>query len=621
MVKRVSIIAFFVVPLCIADCGGGGSTSTANQAFPSSSSLLPATPTVLSSAPIAAGATSPAAVQANPSVTPVPLLQQPGIGLSAPVSNQVPLALGQTATVQASYALSSAQATSLQSARKRHLQYISTSNVSFSVVVTPLGSTASSPYTGSCTTASCTVSFTANPGPTTLAFTLTDAPLGAGNQLASFTTFTLIQPVAISTMTFTANPIVNSVVVQLAPAAVPAGTAANVAVTVNAKDAAGKTIVGSSNYVDVNGNPLTLTLGVTNNQTAGVSAGLVTLSGPTRISAPAQAPIIAHYNGKWLSSATISVTSSQSIAGTITAATLTTTPTVVHEYALGFSPLGLANGPDGNIWIAERSNDAIGSITTGDVVAGPWTTTVGGGPVYIAQGADGNMWFTENGLAKIGKVTPSGALTEFSTTGLARSIVAGPDGNMWFTENNANKVGRVTPAGIVKEFTPPSAASLPYGIARGSDGNLWFAENAASANNIARITPAGVITEFSIPTANASPNGVTAGPDGNVWFVEGASAASRIGRITTSGAINEFSVGISANSAPLDIRPGPDGNLWFTENSAAFGNRIGSITTSGVITEYPITTAGTGPQDLVFGPDGNLWFSESSKTNIGVFVL
>ena len=42
-------------------------------------------------------------------------------------------------------------------------------------------------------------------------------------------------------------------------------------------------------------------------------------------------------------------------------------------------------------------------------------------PLTIVEGSDGNMWFTHDGLAKIGKATPSGAVTEYSPTGMTGS--------------------------------------------------------------------------------------------------------------------------------------------------------------------------------------------------------
>ena len=58
----------------------------------------------------------------------------------------------------------------------------------------------------------------------------------------------------------------------------------------------------------------------------------------------------------------------------------------------------------------------------------------------IAPGPDGNLWFAEIQLeGKIGEVNPAtGAITEFATshsTAAPLGIGLGPDGNIWFTES------------------------------------------------------------------------------------------------------------------------------------------------------------------------------------------
>ncbi len=66
-------------------------------------------------------------------------------------------------------------------------------------------------------------------------------------------------------------------------------------------------------------------------------------------------------------------------------------------------------------------------------------------PVGIAAGPDGNLWFTEFG-GTIGRISPSGTITEFPlpSGSATRGIAAGPDGNLWFTESDGNNIGRIT---------------------------------------------------------------------------------------------------------------------------------------------------------------------------------
>jgi streptogramin lyase len=442
---------------------------------------------------------------------------------------------------------------SKSNAAYRRAEYLSTSNTQITVAVTPIGGSTVTFGPTACTTASCLVNFSANPGPNTLRFSLTNGV----NVLSSFSTIQIIQPSILNTLTFTANPVVDSVTLQLASPSENAGAPVDDVLTVNAKDASGNTIIGNAPYVDANGDSVSLMLNVNNNQAGG--NGTVTIHGPPIISAPLQAASYAHYDGNWLSNSTISVTSTSSALTNLTGTTLTSIPTNI-AYAI---------------------------------------PTAGAKPNGIVSGPDGNLWFCEQGQTKIGKITLSGKITEYSIAAQASSIAVGSDGNLWFV-NGANSIGRITTSGAETEFPVPTPASVPWGITAGPDGNLWFTERAG--DKIGKITPSGVITEFTIPTVAAQPHGIIAGPDDNIWFVEGN--ASKIGKISPEGQISELSVGSGGNNY---ITPGPGGNLWFTSNGGGF---IYKVTMNGVFTPYLISgSAGSNLNYLVAGPDGNIWFT------------
>jgi streptogramin lyase len=189
-------------------------------------------------------------------------------------------------------------------------------------------------------------------------------------------------------------------------------------------------------------------------------------------------------------------------------------------------------------------------------------------PQGIAAGPDGALWFAEYGKT-IGRITTAGVITEFPVPtggGLGpNQIAAGPDGALWFT-CPYSQIGRITTAGAVSLY-PVSKGSYPEYITAAPDGALWFTELAA--NQIGRITTAGVVTEYPIPTANSQPIGITVGPDDALWFTE--SAGNKIGRITGAGAITEYAVPVAASSSgvePYAIVTGPDGGLWFSESRA-----------------------------------------------------
>src|SRR5437879_6112879 len=129
--------------------------------------------------------------------------------------------------------------------------------------------------------------------------------------------------------------------------------------------------------------------------------------------------------------------------------------------------------------------------------------SVPGSPLGIAEGPDGNMWFTEQLPNKIGRITPDGRITEYPIPTPNSSpylITKGPDFALWFTEYATSKIGRIIAQGHgVSEFALP-ANSNPIGIAV-SDDDIWFTEY--GSNKIGRMTRHGALREFSIPTPNS----------------------------------------------------------------------------------------------------------------------
>jgi virginiamycin B lyase len=85
------------------------------------------------------------------------------------------------------------------------------------------------------------------------------------------------------------------------------------------------------------------------------------------------------------------------------------------EYTLpaAGTPLGIAAGPDGNIWVTIAARHAICRVAS-DGRASAFFLPVDTTPSFIAGGSDGNLWFTDPS-GKIGRFTTSGFLTEFPT--------------------------------------------------------------------------------------------------------------------------------------------------------------------------------------------------------------
>ena len=278
------------------------------------------------------------------------------------------------------------------------------------------------------------------------------------------------------------------------------------------------------------------------------------------------------------------------------------------------SPLGIAAGPDGNVWFTEVSGSRIGRITPSGTIT-DWSTGSGisanSRPWDITAGPDGNMWFTEESGNRIGKITMAAVATELTNALLTnagpRGITSG-GGFVWYAEDTGNVIGRMAADGGTAEYPLGlGPGARPLDVAFGPDGNVWATTQAGS---IVRITGAGAPAPFSVGiTPNSRPSDITAGPDGNLWFTE--IGASRVARITPAGTVTEFAAGITPASQPRGITTGPDGNLWFAEEAG----RIGRITPAGAVTEFPF--AGSRPAGIATGPTGHLWFTDPSGNRIG----
>ena len=168
-------------------------------------------------------------------------------------------------------------------------------------------------------------------------------------------------------------------------------------------------------------------------------------------------------------------------------------PNLASDY--GLRPRDIAAGPDGRMWFALENPEAnqnpygdtgtgyIGAIDAAGTVAQFTVPTAQSRPIGVAAGPDGNVWFTEYGGNKVGKVTPAGEITEFAlpTPGSGPAdIVMGPDQNLWFTQWDGNRLGRITPDGSITDSPALSESfSNPNRIAVGPDGALWFTESGA----------------------------------------------------------------------------------------------------------------------------------------------
>jgi hypothetical protein len=335
--------------LCFAlfssSCSGGASS----HILPANTNPAPSVPLNLPTA-----LTTPFSAQTSPSgtVTSLPEISQSlaPVEMTLPGGNNSAISKGPV-SVTLNYYLSQTPTSgniTTNSTLRRH-EYISTANTQINIGVTPFGGSTTSSNGNPCTPTVCSVTFSAIPGPNTLTLTLTNGTV----TLSTFEKLIVVAPNASNVLNFTANAVVSSASVQLSTTTVNAGTPADVTVGIQALDAAGRVIVSNSPCLDSNGNPVLFTLNVGNNQAGGNGTSKILGSGV--LASPTQTSIL-HYDGNWLASSTVSLTSNSSVLTALTGQTLNTLPFAV-EYPVGAASPGLQTDRTG-IYGGQRFQEA-----------------------------------------------------------------------------------------------------------------------------------------------------------------------------------------------------------------------------------------------------------------------
>jgi len=178
-------------------------------------------------------------------------------------------------------------------------------------------------------------------------------------------------------------------------------------------------------------------------------------------------------------------------------------------------PVGLAVDGFGNVYVADKGNNAIRMITSAGVVTtlaglastasqidGTGTAATFNAPNGVAVDASGNVYVADQGNNTIRKVTSGGVVTTLTGTNLTRSIIGSPAGicldknsNIYVTDangrileiSNANVLyslaGSTGATGLTNGTNAAVVFNNPRAIAADKNGNIYITDY---YNNVVR---------------------------------------------------------------------------------------------------------------------------------------
>jgi serine/threonine protein kinase, bacterial len=262
-------------------------------------------------------------------------------------------------------------------------------------------------------------------------------------------------------------------------------------------------------------------------------------------------------------------------------------------------PWGLCVDINGNIFVADRSNNRIRKIEpTGNhnvsTIAGSGvegyadgvgTNAVFGEPHGICIDVQGNLYVTDFWNFKIRKITPSGVVTTVAGTtpgfadgsvatakfGYLEGICIDADGNLFVADGGNNRIRKITPSGIVSTVAGSTSGyqdgvgtsakfDYPSGICIDTSNNLFVAEY-FGGGKIRKIDSLGMVTTVA----------------GSTWgYNDGQGTAAQF----------NFPIGICIDNL---------GNLFVADTS---NHRIRKINQTGLVSTYAGSISGYSDGDI-----------------------
>ena len=245
------------------------------------------------------------------------------------------------------------------------------------------------------------------------------------------------------------------------------------------------------------------------------------------------------------------------------------------------SPAGVAVDAAGNVYIADKGNNAVekvtaagqlsvfaGNGTPGAATEGPATSSPLNSPAGVAVDAAGNVYIADTGNNVVEKVTAGGQLSVFAGNG--------------------------TPGAATKGPATDSSLFYPFGVAVDAAGKVYIAD---TYNHVVeKVTAAG---QLSVLAGNGTPGAATEGPAtnsplnyptgvavdaaANVYIADYTN--SRVEKVTPAATVPAAPTGLTATpgngSATLTFTPGSDGGAAASFESSTDGTAWQALPTTG----------------------------------------
>lgn len=339
------------------------------------------------------------------------------------------------------------------------------------------------------------------------------------------------------------------------------------------------------------------------------------------------------------------------------------------------NPVGIAFDGQGNLFVADLSNNRVRKISADGIVTtvagngapgfsgdgGPATSAQLNAPASVAVDAGGNLFIADVSNSRVRKVSADGTIATVAgkggypysgeggpatNAGLSpRAVAVDAQGTLYIADELNSRVLAISPDGIIKTVAGNGLAGFSgeggratsaqlvstFDVAVDGQGNLFLPDY--SSNVVRKVSPKGIITTVAGggtgavgdggPATNArlmQPYGVAVDQQGDLFIGEDyrIRKVSPDGTITTvagTGAPGFSGDGGPATSArlidPAGLVVDAKGNLFFTDR----GNvRIREVSAQGIIT----TVAGNGKSG--FSGDGGPAISAQLNVPYGLAV-